>query len=191
MSDKSFIRDNAVLLLGILLPVLLVAFIGISNEMAKTTVADPEYAVIFSKSNHYNTGFDVDVNDGKLSLHYKQGSNENYRPPISFYIYDYASDTYKEYEYKAPQTAKDETQEVQLSSELTRLNILEGSISPDGYQFDTHYRRSSPFSIFGGSRGRAVLTKDTRRIKIPQGDRYYYNMHAVGWVKSSELGDIR
>lgn len=191
MSDKSFMRDNAVLILGILLPVLLVAFIGVANQVAKTTVADPEYALLYTRNTNYsNKGFDVVVENGSLSVYYEHESSKNhYQPSLTIMLYDYKNGTIKDYKFKTPDTQPDDRVKIDIDKPLQEYKIIDSVVSPDGYIFESYYRRSSPFNIFGGGRGRAVISKEGRRIKLPETDRYYYNMKPIGWIKSESIGE--
>lgn len=193
MSEKSFLRDNAVLIMGLLLPAILVGLVAVVNFANKKTVPEPEYAVLFYQSDNYHEQFfDIKVKDGEI--HFKRNdknTNENINEYIDISLMLYHPDfgIMTEQIIVAMKDQAIDKASVKLNDTLANLQYEFGNVAPDRYRLVHHYRRSSPFGFFGSGRYRTELIKDGARYIIPVNKRYrHHDPRTIGWVKVSELG---
>jgi len=140
MSLKSVIKENLVLSIGILLPVLLIVVFLSVLLVKNVTNTPPQYQLLFSSDQYENTGkkktVSMKVNDSKLHLlttnilpnNYAYSSSQSKR----LYLYDPINKSVKEITFKIPESDAElniilpETNSYTLSSEFK---------SPDGYEF--------------------------------------------------------
>jgi len=197
---KQWIKQNLVLLSGIVLPVLLVgAFFVLSN--LPTQLADPpryDFLLVGYRYDYQHPGsyyLSFEVRDDRLTgkVVPKEDGNSGYnRQTASIYRYSAANNTFEEIEYDLPENLEDLGKTVPLSLEKTRdLKLDKRSVSPDGYKFEyLGYggRGGLLGEIFGMDRGydsNYVLTKGSAHfdLPMPSSDTWYQDdLHFMGWI---------
>jgi hypothetical protein len=195
-----WIKENLVLVSGILLPVLLVGgFFVLSN--APRMLADPPkydfvlvaYRYDYQHPSDYYLSFEV--RDGMLSGRAvpKDESNTNFnRQFASIFRYDAGANTFEEIVFELPEGLEGIEEPVPLLlAETSDLKLDKRSQSPDGYTFEfLGYRgRGGLLGEMFGMRRRYesdyVLKKDNAHFDLPRpaSDHYYQNdLHFMGWV---------
>lgn len=192
---SSWLKQNLVLVAGIVLPVIIVAVFGVAALVPKLTVEPPKYAVLFTDYREY--AYDrkrergrVEVVDKKvrLTIHPETEDNKYAQSPRIF-LYDPVKDSVKEITYDS--SKKDENNIVPLK-ELENVTVDTNNTSPDGYEFVNDYssRRHGGLllgDMFGGGyRSHCVLQKEGNVVRIRQNrDAYYYGCYSqkfLGWV---------
>lgn len=191
---KSFLKENIALAAGIALPLLLIALFLIAGRVTVTTVADPEYAVLFVTDyypRNVNTPHRIDFDDGKLVISYKEKEEKlPYDSVPELYVFDFAKGTAEKLPIDMENIVDGKVSDPDLDS-LNKKNLLRDSTSPDGYRFE--YRHNSYNSgLFGELFGhghyrdaRYALTKDGRAVPVT-GPKMYYNAEFLAWVKIDE-----
>ncbi len=196
-----WIKENLVLVSGILLPVLLVgSFFVLSN--APRILADPPVYdfVLVAYRNDYQHPRDYylsfEVRDGKLHgrvVPRGEGNANFNRQYAGIFRYSTAENTFDEIIYELPDGLEDIEEPIPFVVEETSdLKLDKRSQSPDRYTFEfLGYRGRGGLlgEIFGmGHRYESnyVLKKDGAHFNLPRpaSDPYYYqhNMHFMGWV---------
>ena len=196
-----WIKENLVLVSGILLPVLLVGgFFVLSN--APRILADPpvyDFLLVAYRSDHQHPRdyyLSFEVRDGKLNgrvVSRGEGNANFNRQYAGIFRYKAEENTFDEIVYELPDGLEDIEEPVPfLVEETSNLKLDKRSQSPDGYSFEfLGYRGRGGLlgEIFGMGRryeSNYVLNKDGAHVNLPKpaSDPYYYqhNLHFMGWV---------
>jgi len=196
-----WIKENLVLVSGILLPVLLVGgFFVLSN--APRILADPpvyDFLLVAYRSDHQHPRdyyLSFEVRDGKLNGRVVPSSegNANFsRQYAGIFRYNAEANAFDEIVYELPDGLEDIEEPIPfLVDETSDLKLDKRSKSPDGYNFKfLGYRGRGGLlgEIFGMGRryeSNYVLNKDGAHVNLPKpaSDPYYYqhNLHFMGWV---------
>lgn len=195
---KTFIKENPTIAFGLGLPLLLVIVFLLVSGIPNLLVAAPKYDVLYATGyRDYRNPLQISVVDKKVQLAYREPEYSDQAPRLWRYIS--ATGAVQEIPIRLPASAgrgrnstSDDAQDGWVPidvPELTKLIVDSASIAPDGYEFTSGKNRYSR-NVFGGlfysSRyyREAVLSKDGRRIRLPNvSDRYYgRNTQFVGWV---------
>ncbi|MFA7276388.1 MAG: hypothetical protein WC043_06275 [Pseudobdellovibrionaceae bacterium] len=195
MSVLAFIKENRVLVAGLILPLLLVVVLAFAKTLPATLVDAPVYKVAFSSQNWSGQGqILLKIDDqGHLTASYQK--NEGYVaqtniaspvPTTTLYVYDPTTSQIKNYDFslgtdeKLPSVAT--FKDAKFSTQL---------ISPDGYSFENYYysHNSLITEIFmsRSSTQGPVLVKENRVIKLPLPNQYYGSFNFVGWITEGDV----
>jgi len=196
-----WIKENLVLISGILLPVLLVAGFFVLSR-APTMLAEPPGYDFILVGYHYdyqhqtNYHLDFEVRDGRLTgkavprgkrqVNYNQQNARVFR-------YDATENTFDEIEYDLPEGLDDLEEPAQIDlGAAGDLRLDKRLKSPDGYQFEfVGYRGRGGLlgEIFGMRRhyeSTYILKKDGAYFDLPEPSTdhytYQYDLHFMGWV---------
>jgi len=197
----NWIKENLVLVSGILLPVLLVGGFFVLNNAPRILADPPKYDFVLvgyrydyqHPSDYYLT---FEVRDGKLSGRAvpKGEGNANFnRQYAGIFRYDAAANTFEEIVYELPDGLEGIEEPIPLLlTETSGLTLDKHRQSPDGYNFEfLGYRgRGGLLGEMFGMRRRYesdyVLKKDGAWFDLPKpfSDAYYYqnDLHFMGWV---------
>jgi hypothetical protein len=196
-----WIKENLVLVSGILLPVLLVGGFFVLSNAPRILADPPKYDFVLvgyrydyqHPSDYYLT---FEVRDGKLSGRAvpKGEGNANFnRQYAGIFRYDAGTNTFEEIVYELPDGLEGIEEPIPLLlTETSGLTLDKHRQSPDGYNFEfLGYRgRGGLLGEMFGMRRRYesdyVLKKDGAWFDLPKpfSDSYYYqnDLHFMGWV---------
>ena len=197
---KTFIRENPTIAFGLGLPLLLVLVFLLISGVPALLVDPPKHDVLYATEYYNNNqqGVQIAVVDQKVVVSYRGNAQVRQLPRL--WRYYAKTGAVKEIAIILPPnlTSSDETtadKNDTLTSTPIKVPDVEGlvidssSIAPDGYKFSSgsdRYSRNVFDGLFSSSRYRhqAVLSKDGRRIRLPNADNYYYsqNTRFIGWV---------
>ena len=195
-----WIKENLVLVSGIVLPVLLVAGFFVLNTAPRMLADPPKYDFVlvgyrydYRHPSEYYLSFEV--RNGKLTGRAIPRSESNAyvnRQHASIYRYDAATNTFEEIVYELPEDLDSIEEPVSLSlTETSELTLDKRSQSPDGYTFEFRgYRGRGGLlgEIFGMRRryeSNHVLKKGNAHFDLPEpaASPYYQNdLHFMGWI---------
>jgi hypothetical protein len=195
MPVAKFVRDNLVLVIGVTLPVLLMA--GFLLASALPGRADPpKYDLLFSETDYPRGGtlpitLQLVVKDGVLVAQYTpvpgpKGAVANglWR---KLYRYEAAAGTVRELSLPfPPDTASMEAPREAVVDATKDLKIDTARQAPDGYELAFDNRRGGGLllELFGGGRDYgARLRNGSHSVPLTE-DRGqpYYNVDFIGWV---------
>lgn len=200
MAFKDFIKQNFVLVMGLALPVLLMAFFMISVMIPASISDPPKYDMVFSSQDYgINNGqtavsLNLVVKDGVLKAQYVKNPAPGYYGWKKLYIYEAKTQKVRELTLGLPvdiekiEGMREET--VDSTKDLKLDTTLE---APDGYQLSHDgYSRSGIFNdvFWGGGYNSEVRlrNKNGSSVKLLGSDNrtyfYYGNVQFIGWVKS-------
>jgi hypothetical protein len=195
-----WIKDNLVLVSGIVLPVLLIAGFFVLSKAPRILVDPPEFDFLmvgyrydYQHPGDYHLSFEV--RDGKLTgkATPRDKSNVNMnRQYAGIFRYDAAANTFDEIIFDLPEGLDDIEESVPLTlAETSNLELDKRKKSPDGYTIEfLGYRGRGGLlgEMFGMKRrygSNYVLKKDSAYVDLPKptSDSYYQNdLHFMGWV---------
>jgi len=197
---KRWIKQNLVLLSGIVLPALLVGGFFILSNLPRQLADPPQYDFLlvgyrYDYQHPANYYLNFEVRDGRLTgkVVPKKENNAGYnRQLASIYRYSAAHYTFEEIEYDLPEDLEELEEAVPLTLEKTsNLQLDKRSISPDGYKFEylAHRGRGGLLGeMFGMGRrydSNYVLKKDRAYfdLPVPSSDTWYQDdLHFMGWI---------
>lgn len=189
MSVLNFIKENRVLVAGLVLPLLLIGVMAIAKHLPSANLSTPEYKVLYSSvvwGSNETISFKGDEN-GKLTA--SVITNPNFQgtqaPKTILYLYN-------------PKTQFNESIEVTLDTDkkptsfkkFSDLKLSSAQPSPDGYTFEAYYNRNysllTDIFAYRSYSGGPVLTQRGTVHQIPMPNPYYGNPQFIGWVIEGE-----
>jgi len=201
---SKWIKENLVLVAGIVLPVLLVAGFFVLNKAPRILTDPPEYdflLVAYRTDYQHPRDFHLafEVRDGQLRgkvTPFNDDHSHLNRQYAGIFRYDVAGNRFEEIVYELPE-GLDQLEEVLVFTvaETRHLELDKHSKSPDGFTFQyLGYRGRGGLlgEVFGMGRNRGneyVLSKAGAHFNLPKPatDPYYYqhDMHFMGWITSN------
>lgn len=184
MTVLNFIKENRVLVAGLVLPLLLIGMMAISKNIPSSQPL-PQYKVVYSSfvwGSNEQISFKVG-DDGQLLGHIID--NPNYKGSQAaksiLYLYD-------------PKTQLTESVDVTLDTnkqltsfgKFSTLKLSKIQPSPDGYIFESYYNRNYSlltdiFAYRSYPNGPVLIKKGTIH-QIPMPNPYYGSPEFIGWV---------
>jgi hypothetical protein len=200
-----WIRENLVLVSGIVLPLLLVGGFLVLNSMPRMLADPPEYDFLlvgyrYDYQNPGNYYLAFEVRDGQLTGRaIPKGENQQHlnRQYAGIFLYRAQDQAFEEIVFDLPAGIEDLEESLELDlGDANKLKLDKRKTSPDGYQFEyLGYRGRGGLlgEIFGMSRryeSNYVLKKGSAYIDLPAPtpDPYYYQneLHFMGWVVNED-----
>jgi len=191
---KTLLRENPIIALSIILPILVVALFAAATLLPKLLVDPPAYSLLLmdarssaSVSSPVNVDLTV-INDRiKTRISRRQENEPEQLPRI--YIYDHATASVREIPIPLPEDIeriKDGT-EITIP-ELTNLKISTAFRAPDGYEFQGYANGDAGLitGLFGRgpTRNGVTIAKDGAivRVRLPVANDWYSDIRFLGWV---------
>jgi len=189
---KAFLKENAVLVAGVALPLILTLVFFMVTRIEHSNIKAPEYKVAYTapeQGRSYDHRYQVINKQGTLYLSFRNPQNKNARishlSKPSLYIFDPV--TNKSQIVELPEIDMDSDEEkIQVVIEDTKNMVFSRNPqSPDGYRFENSYRRNGNLmtELFGGgykNRRSFVIRNGARSVKLPNANTYQSRF--VGWV---------
>ncbi len=193
MSVLSFIKENRVLVAGLVLPLLLIGVLAIAKSIPSSITEPPQHQVVYYSAGWSPKGqLTLKVDDtGHLVAEFKK--NDGYKatpnetaPKTILYIYD-------------PKTNIAHDTELTLGTDdalpsldkFSNLTLSKEQTSSDGYIFEQyHYRNNSLITeifAYHSSDNGPVLSKGGKLVKLPLPTQNYGNNQFVGWVSEGDV----
>ena len=139
-----FIKDNAVLIAGIVLPVLLVAGFMILSHIPKTLLDPPQYdfllvAQSYDQQQHLGYNLAFEVRDGRLTGKATPRDGNNYSNSQRANLFRYKADgnVFEELVFELPENLDELEKPLTFPIvEVQDLELDKRAKSPDGYTFE-------------------------------------------------------
>lgn len=189
MTVSSFIKENRVLVAGLVLPLLLIGVLAFAKNIPASSVPLPEHKVMYiSKGWSRNGQINITVDDqGHLNpvfekSEYAKNLASDTAPKTIIFLYD-----------PKDNKVEDETVTLDKDNKVTSLEkfkdiaITTSINSSDGYYFEAY--RSHNYSLltdifsYHSYNNGPALRKEGRVIDIPQPQSYYGQLEFLGWEK--------
>lgn len=196
MSLMRILKENHVLVAGILLPLLLVVLLAFAKSFPFHVVPDPSFRVVYAVNNYAGPGrFTYKVTDeGKLDATFvypkAERQNTNYATGTTrgrVFIFTPATGALEDIALNAPDLKEGEEKVSVPVEKLAAIKLSSQITAPDGYRYeDKGYSRSSLLTdvlSFHGSHGPLqVIVKDSRSIPLPKPSDVYGETIFIGWI---------
>jgi hypothetical protein len=190
---KQFFKQNYALVMGIVLPLALIAVFFVAGKASVMTVPGPQHDAVFATNyspNWRNNPYRIGIDDGKLIIRFRPGKTEksprNIREPV-IYVFDHKALYAKKIDIDFQNVIDGKVKDPELDA-LNRKMINPDPISPDGYTFQRYSRSGNGLfaGLFGWgrhNRSSHVLKKGVRTVPVkgPQSTSAY-STHFIGWV---------
>ena len=195
-----FVKDNLVLVIGVTLPLLLMAGFLAVSALPGSFTDPPKYDLLFSTTDYPPTpvpvGVRVLVRDGVLVAQYTKpaGQVSNVGAWKKLFVYEASTRRVRQLAFGFPtdMAAIDSTREEPVAS-AAGLRLDSTLQSPDGYELAFGDRRGGGLllELFGGSRSyEPRLRKGSRSIPLPPvaGESFAYGgVEFIGWVTGKNV----
>jgi len=192
MSVGRLIKENAALVVGISLPVVVVVFFLLASYIPRLLVDPPGYDFVFAQGYGYSNSqsrlrheIDVDSDRG-LRVRAFLTEPEKYAPRARLFRYEHAGGSIREISLPTPES--DDVPEAGLIVEIPEFRgafIDQSRLAPDGYEFLEPRRSMGGFLglFYRGNRRGLAIGKSGAVVAIPAGDGLnYYSVRFLGWV---------
>lgn len=201
MTVLAFIKENRVLVAGLVLPLLLAGILAFAKALPARMVDPPQYKpVYFSMDWCARDYFTIQIGDkGKIEIQsrknkppaqsanfsgYACGTNGTV-PKLIVYIYTPATNHVQDITLNL-----DSPDKIPSLDMLKTLTLSAQQTAPDGYIFSSYETRNYSlitdiFSSHSYHHG-PVLTKDGRTLRLPLPKATYGSIDFLGWVIEGE-----
>lgn len=188
-----FLRENAAIVIGAALPIVVVLFFVLATQLPKAYVAPPAHdVVLLSQNGPYETRpmrVDVRVESGYLRARVYQpdyaGNPAPYYGTVPrVYLWDHDTRSVRELTLDLPQSETFANGTEAVVPELVGVRLRAESVAPDGYVFTSTGYDSGVFGLFFDRNApRFVLEKDgaVERLDLPN-EAPYWGVQFLGWV---------
>lgn len=188
---KNFIKQNLVLAIGLMLPLLLIVLFFVATVIPKAFGTPPQYEMLFSatqydyqRTSEFTLNFNVKNRQLMVKPKKIEDKNINYNQ-VRLFVYDGKAETTREIALDKSKFADG----VEMVLEETKSFELDTShVSPDGYALDgpSYGGGGMMMGMFGGGYHNSGyrIKKGGVAYKVPyyKGDAYYNQMQFIGWV---------
>lgn len=185
---KKFFKENFVLVVGVSLPLVLIALFFLAGQVSRQAVEDPQYDAVFAVDYHDNVSgnpYRISVDNGDIVVKFRPSTDEDrhYAKPRLF-VFDHKTRQSRliDIDYESANEG------IVTDPDLAALNthkIDPNPASPDGYKFEYNYHSSGGLfgEIFGSYRDRSyyALRNGPRAVPV-EGPEPFYQAHFIGWV---------
>jgi hypothetical protein len=202
VAQKTFFKENFVLIVGLALPVLLVIGFMVASNLPQRLSDPPKYDLVFAtteyppNANNIPIGVRLVVKDGVLKAQYVRTNvppnTATYNGWKKLYVYEAGSRKVRELTFGFPPDMNEIEGSREEAVESTKSMKLDTTLqSPDGYQLSyeghSHSGLLNDFFWGGGGYGsEPLLRKGSSTVKLATGDgRTYFSysgLEFVGWV---------
>ena len=195
-----FIKDNAVLIAGIVLPVLLVAGFMILSHIPKSLLDPPQYDFLlvvrsYDQQQHLGYNLSFEVRDGRLTgkATPRDGNNYSNNQRANLFRYKADGNVFEELVFELPENLDELEKPLTFPiAEVQNLKLDKRAQSPDGFTFEYlgNWGGGGLLGELFGSRRRyessCVLKKDSAYFDLPAPmpklNYYSQNLFFIGWV---------
>jgi hypothetical protein len=194
---NDFVKRNALLLVGVSLPLLLVVFVLAFHGLARLTAPEPRFPVLYAAFDDYygQAHYDLDIDDaGRLEIGFLAPERtapgaDRRLTDVTLALYDAAADTLRTFSIQAPD-APPPGQRIALAvpDALAGRTFSAERTAPDGYRFETGGHRGGGLlrELFGGgSRARHHrLVRNGAAYRVPgvDGTPGAWREVFIGWA---------
>ena len=192
--------DNRFLWAGLLLPFLLILFVGVSQKIAALSVDPPQYALVYTTDTdggrYAVSNLNVHVQDGRLAASWKEPDHtymSNSEKQVERHVRIVRIEPLSFRQEVADLTipaglAPDSLTSIPVPEPFASYQVFEGKNAPDGYVAeDPRYDgRGGLFGeLFGSHRDYSSirLVKNGRRIQLTGPEASWHAVNIIGWVK--------
>ena len=192
MAIGKLFRENAALVIGILLPVVVVVFFLLATYIPRLLVDPPRYDFLFAQDYGYPNQqsrwrYEIDVDsERKLRVRAFLTEPDKSAPRARLFLYEHGSGNVREISLPLPETAEDAEAGVFVEvAEFSNQIIDSHRVAPDGYEFVSPGRGGSGLLglFYRGSRSGLAISKNGATVAVPSGNGFNrYGARFLGWI---------
>ncbi len=193
---RRFLRENLLIVVSVVLPLLVVLFFVLASELPKLYVSAPAHDLVLSVrvpgvDRASPVRVELLVLDGKIKLRVHQLENAGNADVPRIFVYEHARDAVREIDIRLPEDIEDMPEGSELVvPELSGFTLDTSLRAPDGYVYiGTRRPTGALMGLFGSSRIRneVMIEKDgaVRAIHMPVAGYWYGEPRFIGWVVAS------
>ncbi len=191
MAIGKLLRENAALVIGILLPAAVVVFFLLATYIPRLLVDPPQYDFLFAQDHNYSNQpsrwrYEIDVDsERKLRVRAFLTSPDKYAPRARLFLYEHLSGNVREISLPLPETAEDAEAGVVVEvPEFSNQVIDSRRVAPDGYELVESRRGRDLLGLFyRRSRRGLAIGKNGAVVAVPSGNDFnWYPARFLGWI---------
>lgn len=192
-----FLKRNFVLVLGVSLPLMLIASLLLLHQITRMTATKPAYPVLYVSFDSYfgQHFYDFDIDEtGRLGIGFRRPEENvaaTHRQPAdaTLALFDARSDTLATFRLDAPDdTPPGQRVEIDVPEALAGRRFSDRHTAPDGYRLEfSGYRGGGLLRELFGTGGQSRhhrLASNGVSFRVPDVDNgsHAYHDAFVGWV---------
>jgi hypothetical protein len=192
MAIRKLLRENAALVVGVTLPVVVVVFFLLATYIPRLLVDPPRYDFLFAQENNYSNQpsrwrHEIDIGaQRQLRVRAFLTEPDKYIRRPRLFRYEHLGGNVREISLPLPETAEESEDGIVVEiSEFANQAIDTRRIAPDGYELlDPRSSRGFLVGVFY-KRGRRdlAIAKDGAVVAVPSGDGSdWHNVRFLGWI---------
>ena len=191
MPAGKLLRENAVLLIGTLLPVVVVGLFLLGRYVPRVLVDPPQYDFLLAQDYGYSQPqsrwrheIDLDA-ESKLRVRVFPIDPKKYAFSARLFLYDHLSDRVREIVFPRPETTEVAEDGVLVEvPEFSDQVIDSNTVAPDGYEPVKSRRGRGPLSLFHRSGRNFAISKNGRVVPVMAPGSHFTlsNCRFVGWI---------
>lgn len=195
---KKFLKRNLVLVLGVSLPVLLIAALLLVHGISRLAATGPDYPVLYvSFGNYFGQHlYDFDINSaGRLQIAFRLpddggDAKRQQGTEATLALYDAHTGTLETFALETPDDPPPgERIEIDVPRALVGRVFSARTVAPDGYRLEFGGHRSGGllreiFGTGGRSRHHRLVNNNGVSFRVPDvaGSAYAHHNAFIGWV---------
>lgn len=194
MAGAKWIRENAALAAGILLPVAVIVFFLLAAWIPRLLAAPPQHDFLFAAENWIYAGkqsrwrleIDVDAHR-KLRVRAFTAKMDEYAPRYRLFRYEHGNGTVREIDLPLPQAEEAPAAGLPVDVAELRNAVLDPRrAAPDGYEIVSPRRRGG-FPMFLYRTSRLAVAKNGAVFTVPPIEEINWDSAwFLGWVAAAE-----
>jgi hypothetical protein len=191
MAIGKLLRENAALVIGVLLPAAVVVFFLLATYIPRLLVDPPQYDFLFAQDHNYSNQqsrwrYEIDVDsERKLRVRAFLTAPDKYAPRARLFLYEHSSGNVREISLPLPETAEDAEAGVVVEvPEFSNQVIDSRRVAPDGYELVESRRGRDLLGLFyRRSRRGLAIGKNGAVVAVPSGNDFnWYPARFLGWI---------
>lgn len=185
------VKKNAILLTGVLLPILLVFYFIVSSKIPKLLANPPTYDLLYMTNQYPHEGVKFELTNGKLQIFVTPAVKQYQLPAPRIFRFNAKTLTSTEIPFSLPKILpkgkNDNIKVAVLVPDIQDLNLDPKETAPDGYtiEFQKPPRGTMVSYLFAGTQNNFIMTKNHNSVNIidaenrPQGNN---TIKFLGWI---------
>jgi len=188
---RTFVRENLILISGILLPILLVICFYLAALLPKLLVQPPQYDLLYLTSPYPHDGVNTEVVNGKLKIWVTPQVRKGELPMPRLFLFEAKTQSSREIPIPVsslPTNTRPNTKEAVVIPEIQSLTLDTRETAPDGYQAKIdapNYGNLVSILVFSNYQRNFVISKRGNTINISDENSAISNYKSIkflGWV---------
>jgi hypothetical protein len=191
---RGWLRDNALLVIALALPLLVVVIFLVMTMVPRWTVAAPQYDLAMSATGSWDQGsrhsLTFSVRDNRIVADFRPPGPNSSALRQTLYLFDHATLDVREVPVTVPGDLADGESRTIVVDALAARPVVAQTRAPDGYEFALRTSNSPGLvgEVFGMRHydQHGSIRNGGRVISVALPGSYSYSVTAVGWLGTDE-----